>query len=199
MLNLHSKLTALAVTAVLCVFSFGAKADVVLPALDISSLFGGSGISNSGGDLTIDATAFSIFLGGMPSTSIDIPDVSFTLTATYSGSAGDMHTFTDGSLSAGPYMSATFDSMTLFSLGSGMGSILETQLTYTGGTLISGPTGTMEGSIFNATSDDFSVDFTADTVLAKAGPVVPVPAAVWLFGSGLLGLVGVARRKKATA
>ena len=27
--------------------------------------------------------------------------------------------------------------------------------------------------------------------------VVPVPAAVWLFGSGLLGLVGMARRKKA--
>ena len=27
--------------------------------------------------------------------------------------------------------------------------------------------------------------------------VVPVPAAVWLFGSGLLGLVGVARRKRA--
>ena len=27
--------------------------------------------------------------------------------------------------------------------------------------------------------------------------VVPVPAAVWLFGSGLLGLIGVARRKKA--
>lgn len=28
---------------------------------------------------------------------------------------------------------------------------------------------------------------------------VPVPAAVWLFGSGLLGLVGVARRKKVAA
>jgi len=25
---------------------------------------------------------------------------------------------------------------------------------------------------------------------------VPVPAAVWLFGSGLIGLVGVARRKR---
>ena len=28
-------------------------------------------------------------------------------------------------------------------------------------------------------------------------PVVPIPAAVWLFCSGLLGLVGIARRKKA--
>ena len=27
---------------------------------------------------------------------------------------------------------------------------------------------------------------------------VPVPAAVWLFGSGLLGLVSLARKKKAT-
>jgi len=27
------------------------------------------------------------------------------------------------------------------------------------------------------------------------GAVVPVPAAVWLFGSGLIGLIGVARRK----
>ncbi|MDH3888134.1 MAG: VPLPA-CTERM sorting domain-containing protein, partial [Gammaproteobacteria bacterium] len=25
---------------------------------------------------------------------------------------------------------------------------------------------------------------------------VPVPAAVWLFGSGLLGLIGMAKRKK---
>lgn len=28
-------------------------------------------------------------------------------------------------------------------------------------------------------------------------PSVPVPAAVWLFGSGLLGLIGIAKRKKA--
>jgi len=26
--------------------------------------------------------------------------------------------------------------------------------------------------------------------------VVPIPAAIWLFGSGLLGLIGIARRKK---
>ena len=40
---------------------------------------------------------------------------------------------------------------------------------------------------FNGTTgDDFPV----------SGGVVPVPAAVWLMGSGLLGLVGVARRRK---
>jgi hypothetical protein len=27
---------------------------------------------------------------------------------------------------------------------------------------------------------------------------VPIPAAFWLFGSGLLGLVGISRRKKAS-
>ena len=30
----------------------------------------------------------------------------------------------------------------------------------------------------------------------SGAPAVPIPAAVWLFGSGLLGLVGVARRKR---
>jgi len=39
---------------------------------------------------------------------------------------------------------------------------------------------------------DAPVDITATTSLT----VVPLPAPVWLFGSGLLGLVGIARRKK---
>ncbi len=41
-------------------------------------------------------------------------------------------------------------------------------------------------------------DKSNSAVLSFAGAysVVPVPAAVWLFGSGLIGLVGVARRKK---
>ncbi len=38
----------------------------------------------------------------------------------------------------------------------------------------------------------------ASTVLTSYQPtVVPLPAAAWLLGSGLLGLIGIARRKKA--
>ena len=41
-------------------------------------------------------------------------------------------------------------------------------------------------------SQQFQVDFLRLDITTAA---VPVPAAVWLFGSGLLGLVGLARRK----
>ncbi len=59
---------------------------------------------------------------------------------------------------------------------------------------------------FNNTATDYSPSgvFYDNLCFDAAGgcggvPEVPVPAAVWLFGSGLLGLVGVARRRKATA
>lgn len=44
--------------------------------------------------------------------------------------------------------------------------------------------------------DDVSSVKTFNAV-ANGFAVVPVPAAVWLFGSGLLGLIGIARRKRA--
>jgi len=33
----------------------------------------------------------------------------------------------------------------------------------------------------------------------SGGPVVPIPAAIWLFGSALIGLMGVSRKQKAMA
>ena len=50
---------------------------------------------------------------------------------------------------------------------------------------------------FNNTATDYSPSGVFYDNLAFNAPAVPVPAAVWLFGSGLLGLVGVARRRKA--
>jgi hypothetical protein len=44
--------------------------------------------------------------------------------------------------------------------------------------------------------DSGDEDIAFDSLLLTGDlPSVPIPAAVWLFGSGLLGLVGVARRK----
>ena len=44
------------------------------------------------------------------------------------------------------------------------------------------------------TDDRGNVDFATFDITVSA---VPVPPAVWLFGSGLVGLIGVARRKTA--
>jgi hypothetical protein len=41
-----------------------------------------------------------------------------------------------------------------------------------------------------------NVTFSDGTVLSVDIKVVPVPAAVWLFGSGLLGMIAVARRRR---
>jgi len=48
-------------------------------------------------------------------------------------------------------------------------------------------------------SNLYDITFSNGSVLSiDATPtVVPIPAAVWLFGSGLIGLLGFARRKKA--
>jgi len=51
------------------------------------------------------------------------------------------------------------------------------------------------GFIATATNYNGSAVFY-DNISFERVEVIPVPAAVWLFGSGLVGLVGVARRRK---
>jgi hypothetical protein len=43
----------------------------------------------------------------------------------------------------------------------------------------------------------FNLDSLGDVsyTLAAAASAVPIPGALWLFGSGLLGLIGISRRK----
>ncbi len=49
----------------------------------------------------------------------------------------------------------------------------------------------------NTFAGTWSVNAANGTLNYTTVSAVPVPAAVWLFGSGLLGLVGISRRKKA--
>jgi hypothetical protein len=55
----------------------------------------------------------------------------------------------------------------------------------------------MTSSAFDSHNGNFDIlSVHLDSFVPTPQAAVPVPAAVWLFGSGLLGLVGIARRKK---
>ena len=102
--------------------------------------------------------------------------------------------------------------------GSEMGNLFYTALGNSAGTLSNtGPFSNVQSSLYwSATevtplvlawtfnlSEGIQDSRREDTGLyawaVQSGDVsaVPVPAAVWLFGSGLVGLIGLARRKKA--
>lgn len=50
---------------------------------------------------------------------------------------------------------------------------------------------------FGIVADSASYTLTLWGSNTPGGPTVPIPAAAWLFGSGVIGLVGLARRKMA--
>ena len=188
MFKLHAKLVA-PLSAVLFALSLSPAtyADVIAPALEIDSDGAGDYISGSASDLTIDGTVRSIISDfGPPPVVVDIPDVDFLLTADGNGNNGVDYFYTNGTISAGSYLNTTFSSMTI-SPFMGMASF--------SAVLDNG--GTIEGAFIYA--GDFSSGFMGYNLIAKAGPVVPVPAAVWLMGSGLLGLVAVGRRRRQSA
>ena len=66
----------------------------------------------------------------------------------------------------------------------------------TTGTDVSGGVTVEFTAICGADAGCFSFLAVDNVTVTADVPAVPVPAAVWLFGSGLLGLVGVARRRK---
>ena len=77
-------------------------------------------------------------------------------------------------------------------------SFLEANTYGTNGTahfeILSASTNILSPGLYNYTHDSYV--FSA-AVWYEAVEPVPIPAAIWLFGSGLLGLIGVARRKAA--
>ena len=68
-----------------------------------------------------------------------------------------------------------------------------------GGGACTGTSLPMAGGPFAGATPGFNGTTNDDFPVSSGGPAVPVPAAVWLFGSGLVGLVGVARRRRKAA
>ena len=154
-----------------------------LRATDLSSM-GGS--IDSSGNMTFDTTgrlgiaaAYASTLGEQP---WNIDDSTAKTTPTPSGVYVPWTTGTSITGAKGFTPGYTETGSLLIDAGAGAWT----------GTLVGGNNiGSAWGSFDNQQYGEvFNVKIVAEST------VVPVPAAVWLFGSGLLGLVGIGRRKK---
>lgn len=78
-------------------------------------------------------------------------------------------------------------------------ALFDFTFTVTGGTLASLYAGGLGGDIGLSENSSFSGDWMVNhegiKIKHDTAPVVPVPATLWLLGGGLLGLVGLRRRK----
>jgi hypothetical protein len=178
--TLKSLLTGL---ALLCVLAGNVQATTVgFPRLEIVTFIANSdsGVTVGGGSMFVDATVNAI-ITDISGNSVPLSQEDFTLNATLNGGTG----LYDGSLTAGSYLTADFTGLTFLDYGGGASGAIYGSVAYTGGSL--------QGSY---TAGNIDMEFSGTTVAGVLGPVVvPVPAAVWLFGSGLIALVSVARRK----
>jgi len=118
---------------------------------------------------------------------LSISDGFFTLTADLMwvdiatfGTAGSLNTMGTANLGNIAYGGSNGDLLALLNAGSGVN------------------TATFQFTSPMSLTDLFTTNSTTtSTSFSGSITAVPVPAAVWLFGSGLLGLTGAARKKKA--
>ena len=142
----------------------------------------GSGTVNDAGAMDLDfagRTGSAEFFGYLGTPAWNIDDSSRVPLSTNTDAQ-----FTTGSMSA--YVPDTASDIALTLAGSGLSD--NGDGTYSATLVSVSNIGEVWGS-FSGTpySEVYNVTVSA----------IPVPAAVWLFGSGLLGLVGIARRRKA--
>lgn len=134
--------------------------------------------------LTLKRPDLSTLVTAFPVANITEAATAYDGVTDYAGTSGSSFTGLSGSLTE---VSSSFSAAD-FALFTGLGTI-DLDMSAQGFS-----TGSGSGNLTTqfSTFADASVTVTYNYSVAA----VPVPAAVWLFGSGLIGLVGVARRKQ---
>ena len=158
-----------------------------------------TGVISDAGALSLDLTGrlgnaqFFAYLGS-PAWNIDN---SANIAAQGDPTTGVQVPLTTGSIFAWTPGTANTPTLTQTGVGLTPGQVAAgASGTWTGGTIVSsGNIGAAWGS-FDSTPYTEKFNINVIGTAAPGAPAVPVPAAVWLFGTGLLGLVGVGRRKK---
>lgn len=178
-------------------FSFGsadnaAATNITFQSIGNNLVLGNLGFNWSGNNgipvsIVLDATGFFGAMGGGLTTSDNISGVG-SLAATDDFSFGGKGSYT---LPLGPVPLATTTWNTTNIGTVGLGSNPSGTVPLTADTIGGSPMQTAPFLGWNA-----NFDITGLHVTSVVDTHVPVPAAVWLFGSGLMGLVGVARRRK---
>jgi hypothetical protein len=133
-----------------------------------------------------------------------LPNESITATGTFTADLGTVGNETGQVLfgiGSGNTMTINLNGTLLYaSNDSGYGTGIGPSLTFASGSLFDFDFQKPASPAFNSSFlgfDDFGSMYGEWTNVNLT--VVPVPAAVWLFGSGLLGLMGMTRRKKRDA
>ena len=155
------------------------------------------GASNLTGTVTLDGLgdANASWVFQMSSTLITSPDSVVNVINTGSGAGVYWNVASSATLDTNTLFAGNILALTSITLNNSAKILCGRALANTGAVTMNGNTVSNDCNTF---SDGIRTDFSSAGFNGGAA-VVPVPAAVWLFGSGLLGLIGVARRKSAIA
>ena len=167
--------------------------DIVSSFIDVNYNAGTDAFTASGFALELDDD------GSVPAEAITNGTFNLNASIDASGSLSSGSLSIGGTVASLGFTSGTLltGNLTAFGFPDSGGDPLEFLFSVTGGDA-TGLYGSIGGIILSGGTGftgDFNTDFTGNgSAVADVAPV-PLPAAVWLFGAGLLGLVGLGRNR----